>query len=173
MRNPSLLCLRSSGAHCSLFILYKVTGRLQTQSAESLPMSINLFPGCRKSLLLLGQFFLILVAIFNPFSPAFPTLIDGLSLPHSPFPTRHLPAQPQARTYKQSHWAPATAMNVVLQVLPHPTPETTGQIKTLAELRSKALPWGGAAGGRGQRAERSGPRGRQTLLPLGERKSRL
>lgn len=102
MRNPSLLCLRSSGAHCSLFILYKVTGRLQTQSAESLPMSINLFPGCRKSLLLLGQFSLILVAIFNPFSPACPTLIDGLSLPHSPFPTRHLPAQPQARTYNTS-----------------------------------------------------------------------
>lgn len=86
-------------------------------------------------MLLLGQFSLIMVAIyFSAFPPARPTLIDGLGLPHNPFPKRHLPAQPQARTCKHSHWAPATTMNVVLQVLPHPTPETTGQIKTVAEL---------------------------------------
>lgn len=47
------------------------------------------------------------------------------------------------------HRAPATAMNVVLQVLPHPAPET-GQIRIVAEVGSRALPWGGAAGGEGR-----------------------
>lgn len=64
----------------------------------------------------------------------------------------HLPAQPEARREpaEHSHRAPATAMNVVLQVLPHPAPET-GQIRIVAEVGSRALPWGGAAVGGGER----------------------
>lgn len=48
-------------------------------------------------------------------------------------------------------------MNVVLQVLPHPAPET-GQIRIVAEVGSRALSWGGLQGWRGE-ADHSGLRG--------------
>lgn len=135
MRNPSLLgrCLRSRGAHSPLLILCTVTRRdckprgQRTYPCQSVSRLQEVPAPPRTVFPNLGSH------IFQSI-PSSLSHTDGLSLPHNPFPTRHLPAQPQARTCKHSHWAPATAMNVVLQVLPHPTPETTGQIKTVAEL---------------------------------------
>lgn len=154
MRDPSLLlsCLSSRGAHSSLFISYIVTGRLCKQRTYPCQAVCFQAAGCRKSPLLLGTVFP------NLGSHIFQSIPSSLShtdrwAESSTQPISHkTPACPASG--RQSRRAPATAMNVVLQVLPHPTPETTGQIKTVAELRTKTLPWGGAAGGRGQRAER-------------------
>lgn len=140
------------GAHSLLFILYMVTGKVfEPRSQRTYPVSVRPQSSW-------GQFSLIFIAIiFQPLSSSLRDILChrdrwAKSPPHSPFPMGHLPAQPQARREpcKHSHWAPATAMNVVLQVLPHPAPET-GQIRIVAGVGSKALPRGGAAVGRGER----------------------
>lgn len=129
-------------------------GTLQSRAQRTYPCQPACFQAAGSPCSSWSQFSLILVAIY--LSPPHSSLSHTERWAESSTqPISHetpaclpacLPSLGQGPASK-SHWAPATAMNVVLQVLPHPTPETTGQIKTVAELSSKALPWGGAAGG--------------------------
>lgn len=146
-----------------------VTGRpCKAKCTENQPhVSQTLFPGCRTPLIPMGP---VPPDLYSHIFQSIPSsLRDTLfhtdrwarSPPHSPFPMGHLPAQPQARREprKHRHWAPATAMNVVLQVLPHPAPEANGQIRIVAEVGAGHFPGVGLQG-EGREGDHSGLRGR-------------